>query len=125
MIASHRMRELLGELAESADLVVIDTNPLLSVSDSLPLLDCVSGVVLVARLNSTTKDAVGRLQKTIANTSGNVLGVVATGAAAGLYGRYGYGSGYGYHGYTASAYSNGNGRPGLIRRLGFSPKAKA
>jgi capsular exopolysaccharide synthesis family protein len=107
LIASQRMRELLTELAGIADLVVIDTNPLLSVSDSLPLIDSVSGVVLVARLNSTTKAAIKRLQSTIANTDAQVLGVVATGAQGGLMGRYGYG--YGYSARYAGANGNGNG----------------
>jgi capsular exopolysaccharide synthesis family protein len=124
LLASHRMRELLHGLSGLADIVIIDTNPLLSVSDSLPLLDSVSGVILVARLNHTTKDAVRRIQKTISNTSGTVLGVVATDAAGGLYGRYGYGSGYGYYGYTSNAYANGNGKRGVMSRIRRSRKAK-
>jgi len=73
-------------------------------------------VVVVARLNHTTRDAVRRLQKVLANTSATVLGVVATGAASsGLYGRYGYGSGYRYEGYGSAA--NGNGRAGRRRLL--------
>jgi len=124
LIASGRMQDLLSEIVQMTDLVLIDTNPLLRVSDSLPLLDSVSGVVLVAKLNSTTRDAVRRLQKTIANTTANVLGVVATDAKGGLYGRFGYGSGYGYYGYTSSVYANGNGHRGLRGRLGRSRKAK-
>jgi succinoglycan biosynthesis transport protein ExoP len=109
LLGSERMNKLLDELAAMTDLVVIDTNPLLIVSDSLPLLERVSGVVLVARLDSTTKDAIRRLQNTVANTNAKVLGVVATGAQGGLYGRYGYRSGYGYSGYSADDYGNGNG----------------
>jgi Mrp family chromosome partitioning ATPase len=118
LLASQRMRDLLEQVAGMAELVIVDTDPLLSVSDSLPLLDAVSGVVLIARLNTTSRDAVARLQKTIAQTGGNVLGVVATGAVSGLYGGYGYG--YGYYGYTAGDYVNGNGRSGPPARLGRS-----
>jgi len=120
LLASQPMRELMHELREISDLVVIDSNPLLSVSDSLPLLDSASGVVLVSRLNYTTKDAVRRFLKTLANTNASVLGVVATGGRGRV--RYGYGYGYGY-GYAAPAASaaapaaagaaanvNGNGR---------------
>jgi Mrp family chromosome partitioning ATPase len=109
LLASHRMREVLEQCTRIADLVIIDTTPLLSVSDSIALLDFVSGVVLVARLNGTTKDAVRRFMKTISNTNATILGAVATGATAGgLYARYGYGYyGYGY-GYGAG-YANGNG----------------
>jgi receptor protein-tyrosine kinase len=110
LLSSLRMPGLLGELQETADFVVIDTTPLLSVSDALPLFDSVSGVVLVARLHSTTRDAIRRFQKIIGNTNATVLGVVATGAASGgFYGRYGYGYGYGYYGYGSTAYANGNG----------------
>jgi len=121
LLASQRMRDLLKDVAGMADLVILDTNPPLSVSDSLPLLDAVSGIVLVVKLNSTSRDAVVRLQKTIANTGGNVLGVVATGAAGGRFARYEYHYGYGY---TAGDHANGNGRSGLLARLGRSRRVK-
>jgi len=80
-------------------------------------------VVLIAKLNSTSRDAVMRLQKTISNTGGNLLGVVATGAVSGgLYGYYGYG-----YGYTAGDNVNGNGngrRTGRFARLGRSDRVK-
>jgi capsular exopolysaccharide synthesis family protein len=114
LLASQRMRELMHEVREISDLVVIDSNPLLAVSDSLPLLDSASGAVLVSRLNFTTKEAVRRFQKTITNTNASVLGVVATGGRGSL--RYGYGYGYGY-GYAATAAANGNGTGGRRRRL--------
>lgn len=115
LLASQRMRDLIDELLEISDLVVIDSNPLLSVSDSLPLLDVVSGIVVVARLGSTTKEAIRRFQKTVANTNATVLGVVATGAARGRGGdEYGRGSAY-----ARSADDNGsgsgNGRGRLLR----------
>src|SRR5579884_2947278 len=103
------MSSLMSEVAEFGDLVIIDTNPLLSVSDALPLVRSASGVVLVARLHSTTKDAVRRFQTTVTNTGGKMLGVVANGAKGGMYGRYGYGSGYGYSPDMTAVYGNGNG----------------
>src|SRR5262249_42389003 len=72
LLASRRINELMHELREISDLVIIDSNPLLSVSDALPLLDSVSGVVLVSRLNYTTKDAVRRFQKTVGNTGASI-----------------------------------------------------
>jgi tyrosine-protein kinase len=118
LLASQRMKELLSQTAEMADMVIVDTNPLLSVSDSLPLFDAVSGVVLVARLNQTSKDALRRLQTTIAHTSAVVFGIVATDGAAGPFGGYGYG--YGYYGYGTSYASTGNGnghKTGLRARV--------
>jgi capsular exopolysaccharide synthesis family protein len=92
LLASQRMTRLLEKLTEMCDLVIVDSTPLLTVSDSLPLVEVVSGTVLVGRINETSKDAVKRLQSVIANAGGILLGSVATGAAAtALYGGYGYG----------------------------------
>ncbi|MEJ7786362.1 MAG: polysaccharide biosynthesis tyrosine autokinase [Solirubrobacteraceae bacterium] len=93
LLASQRMKDLLERLAGMSDLVIIDSTPLLAVSDSLPLVESVSGIVTVARLNATSKDAVVRLDGVIKNAGGSLLGSVATGASAGeMYGGYGYSS---------------------------------
>nr|MBA3746953.1 polysaccharide biosynthesis tyrosine autokinase [Solirubrobacterales bacterium] len=92
LLASQRMTRLVDKLMGVCDLVIIDSTPLLTVSDSLPLVEVVSGTVLVARVNETSKEAVKRLQTLIANAGGTLLGTVATGtAASALYGGYGYG----------------------------------
>jgi non-specific protein-tyrosine kinase len=77
------MRALLARLADEADVVVVDTPPMLVVSDAIPLIGQASGVVVVARLGRTTSDAIRRLRDVIANTGGVLLGVVATGSKAG------------------------------------------
>jgi capsular exopolysaccharide synthesis family protein len=93
LLSSERMEQILVELESGSDLVIVDSAAALAVSDALPLLRWTSGVVMVARLNRTTRAAVRRLQKIISSASGTLLGVVATGAPT----RYGYdGYGYGY-----------------------------
>jgi tyrosine-protein kinase len=92
LLSSARMGSLLGELAEQADIVILDTPPLLNVSDAIPLLERVSGSIVVARIGYTGREAVRRLKQVIETAGGTLLGGVATGAAtAGL---YGYGSDY-------------------------------
>ncbi len=94
LLGSHAMREVLQDLESQADVVIIDTPALLAVSDALPLFPAASGVVMVARLDRTTRAAVRRLQQTVATTGASVLGVVATGTGQeGEYGAYGYGYG--------------------------------
>ena len=96
LIGSERMRVLLAELCDAADLVVLDTPPVLVISDAIPLLEQASGVVVVGRLNETTRDGMRRLCTVITNAGGAILGVVATGAKrGGLYGLGGY-EDYGY-----------------------------
>ena len=46
------------EAHEDADMVIIDTPPLLAVSDAIPLQEQVSGTVLVARMDHTSRDGV-------------------------------------------------------------------
>jgi Mrp family chromosome partitioning ATPase len=100
------MKNLLEQLTGMSELVIIDSTPLLTISDSLPLVELVSGVVAVARLNETSKEAVRRFEQVITNAGGSLLGSVATGASAtGLYGGYGYG----YGGYSDRKGPSANG----------------
>ncbi len=93
-VGSDRMKGLLGELAAAADVVVIDSPPLLAVSDAVVLLDCVSGVIMVARVDHTPRaDLVWALQL-VRRAQGKVYGAVVTGLA-GPFGRPRYGRGYG------------------------------
>jgi polysaccharide biosynthesis transport protein len=90
LLGSQRMRTLVGQLEGEADLVIYDSVAALAVSDSLPLLQAVSGSVVVLRMNRSSRAPVRRLQTMIASARGTVLGVVATGSRslAGGYGAY-------------------------------------
>lgn len=99
VLGSARMRDLLDEVADMHDVVLIDSAPLLPVSDTLPLLSAVDAVIVVARIGETTRDAANRCATAIGRVpSARLLGVVANGVSdddAGIAG-YGYGYGYGY-----------------------------
>ncbi len=112
LLSSSRMRALLEVLTDRSELLIVDTNPILAVSDSLPLFDAASGLVIVARLNRTPRDAVKKLLKVIETTGGLPLGVVVSGTqTGGLYARS-YGYGYGYVGRQAdTAATNGHVAP--------------
>jgi len=92
MLGSVRMSSLMAALSERCDLVIIDTAPVLAVSDAFPLLGQVSGIVGVARLEQTPRDAVRRMVEVALTADGRVLGMVATGGSQ----PEGYGSGYAY-----------------------------
>ena len=79
LIESKRMADLLPELSSDYDLVVIDTPPLLSVSDAIPLIGRVDGVLIVSRLGATTSDAARQLAFELRGLNAPVLGVVANG----------------------------------------------
>jgi succinoglycan biosynthesis transport protein ExoP len=96
LLGSLRMQALIGELEEMADIVIIDSTPLLNVADAYPLLDKASGIVALIRLDKTPRDAVRRMLRIIDQAGGNLLGLVATDGKRRISGGYGYGYGYGY-----------------------------
>ena len=83
LVSSEAMRGLLTSLEADSDLLIIDSPAALAVSDAVPLMRFVSGVVMVARMNQSTRETVHRLQKIIESAHGRILGVVATGVVAG------------------------------------------
>jgi len=115
LLGSVRMASIFDALKADSDLVIVDTPPLLIVSDAFGLLERASGALAVARLEQTRKDAVARMAGVVETVNTRLLGIVATGGAPPGHG-YGYGYGYGY-GETPAAPStvagdgaNGNGQ---------------
>ena len=109
LLGSARMGELLEELKEVADCVIIDTPPVLMVSDALVLMPHVDGALIAARLNSTTKQEAQEVRSIMERSGARVLGVVAGGTkhSPGYYHKHGYGGyyrrGYGYGEYYSSS----------------------
>lgn len=95
MLESQSMVALLASASAEYDLIVIDTAPLLLVADAMPLLRSVSGVIAVASLGHTRRDALQFLRNQLGQVSAPVLGLVANRVLAQA-GGYGYGYGYGY-----------------------------
>lgn len=80
-LAATQMTELLVQLSAVAEVVVIDSAPVLTASDALPIIAAVSGVVAVTRIDATHRDAVHRFERIVANAGGILLGSVVTGVA--------------------------------------------
>ena len=123
LLGSDRMRSLLAQLREEADMVIVDTPPLLAVSDAIPLQEQASGTVLVARVDHTNRDGARKATSYISTAGGNLLGFVATGIQLGGVGGS-QASGYGY-GYTAESTTNGASPNGHGPRLPFGRRARS
>lgn len=136
LIESERMEELLRRLEIRYDAVFIDTPPVAVVSDAIPLMTRVGGILVVSRLNRTSRDALGRLTNQLENLRARTLGVVVNGFSPRGRG-YGYGYGYAYSspppsrdrpaGGTVTAYpgrQNGEGVVGDERREQPAPSAR-
>lgn len=98
-VNTHALTELLSELRERADVVIIDTPPLLSVGDTLVLSAHVDAMIVVARLSLIRRPTITELRRVLDNCPASKLGFVLT--AADLEEGYGYGT-YAYSYYYSS-----------------------
>lgn len=69
---------------DSADVVIIDSGPLLAVTDPAALMPYIDAVVVVARSGHTTGEAAGRTRELLARLQAPVLGVALTGVPPGI-----------------------------------------
>ena len=95
IVESDAMRDLLDRVQEEYDLVVIDTAPVSIVSDAVPLMHRVSGVIVVSRLYKSRRDEAMRLRDQLVNLDVAFLGIVLNSVTPDE-GYYGYGYGYEY-----------------------------
>lgn len=89
-----RMGSLLTQARELADVVIVDTAPLLAASDVFDLLPQVDVVVLVVRAGRLTASAGRRVSELLGRFTVPVAGVILVGVKS--IKRKGYGYGYGY-----------------------------
>ncbi len=78
LLASRHMAEVLAELAQRFDFVLLDTPPLLPVTDAALLAGSYDGVLLVVRHGRTSRTHVRAAMAALDNVSANVLGAVLT-----------------------------------------------
>lgn len=76
LLEGPQARKLLAELGERFDLVVLDSPPVLPVTDPLILARLADGVVVVARCQSTTRASLQRAITTLRRSEANLLGIV-------------------------------------------------
>ncbi|MDI6739675.1 MAG: polysaccharide biosynthesis tyrosine autokinase [Candidatus Edwardsbacteria bacterium] len=109
LLGSQKMRDLIKTLSEKYDLVLFDSPPVITVTDTAVLGSQVEGVVLVALSHGTDRRAMARAQTLLANVKANVVGAVINRIKFGLSGSYSYH--YHYHYY----YYDSEGKPSKRR----------
>ncbi len=109
LLSSQRFADLLGALREKFDIVIVDTPPLLAVSDPSAIAAVVDGVVLTMRLRRNVKPLVTRAAHILESVDAKLLGIVVNGVSQ----EAGYGYNYGYRDYRyAYQYRYGYGYKG-------------
>ncbi len=76
LLSLERMRRLLAEMQHTFDVIILDTPPVLVVSDPLIVAAHVDGMIMVARSGKTRLDALRRASATIQRGAVRVIGVI-------------------------------------------------
>ena len=126
LLSSSRTAELFRSLANQADVVLIDSPPVLPVTDSLVLSQRVDATVLVGSAGVTTRKAAARAAEMLLQLDAPVVGAVLNGVSEDSH----YGSGYSYRYYTSEAVTadetaNGNGTVEKVSRRGMKSRRSA
>ncbi|MDF1721306.1 MAG: polysaccharide biosynthesis tyrosine autokinase [Minwuia sp.] len=96
-LGSNAMRQLIEELTRRYDLVVLDTPPVLPVSDALVLLRHVDKSVFLVRWGSTRREAVLAGIRQVQEANGDLAGVVMTRVDIRRHQKYNYSDSYYYY----------------------------
>jgi polysaccharide biosynthesis transport protein len=98
LLVLPRFKELLEQLRREYEFVVIDSPPLLAVTDPCTVATHVDGVFLVIRLSKNARPNALRAREILAALGVSVIGAIVNGVSTKRgsgYGTYGYGYGYG------------------------------
>ncbi len=76
LLASAKMKGLLNELKSHFQMVLLDSPPVIAVTDAQVLASQVDGVLLVVKSGDAQMEAVQRAKSSISHTGGRLLGVV-------------------------------------------------
>ncbi|CAN5417557.1 hypothetical protein BH10CHL1_BH10CHL1_41400 [soil metagenome] len=91
LLSSRRMQEILTKLTDYADIVVLDSPPIMAVADAVILSTIADAVLLVVRVGKTRRDAAKHALNALQQVKARVLGVVLNGVAKNAGGYYNYG----------------------------------
>jgi len=97
LLATNKMTDLLKRLQDEFDIVLLDSPPVIAVTDASILSTKADGTLLVVYAGQTERDAIKRAKNMLSSISSRLLGIVLNGFdVQGIYGSYYY---YYYHQY--------------------------
>lgn len=109
LLSSERMEALIKQLRQEFDHIILDSPPVLPITDATVLSTLVDGAVMVVECDKTTRAALSRACGVIDQAGGNIIGTVLNKVDARRDGYYGYRYYHGYYSYNyKSYYTDGN-----------------
>lgn len=80
LLAGNALQHALREAQTRADIVLVDSAPLVPVGDAVPIANAVDGVLLVVKLGESRRDELRRALKLLGTLRSKVIGIVITNA---------------------------------------------
>lgn len=80
LVTSQQLGAVLHELSDGNDYVFIDAPPMMPVGDAAALAAKVDGVIIIVRLEDSTRDMIRQIESFAARIPARTLGIVVTGA---------------------------------------------
>jgi polysaccharide biosynthesis transport protein len=105
LLGSLPMKRLLAVLAESHDLVIIDSPPVLAVSDARVLARMVDGILFLVRWAEARRETVIAGLRQLVEAGGKVVGVALTLVDVRRHAQYGYSDSGAYYGQLKKYYT--------------------
>jgi polysaccharide biosynthesis transport protein len=115
LLSGVRMGEAIEAFRNDYDFVIIDTPPVLAVTDPLAVAARTDGVIMALRIARGVQFSSKRAKEALDRVGANILGIVVNGYARnstfarGVAKDYGYSNGYGYgygYGYSRNPYAD-------------------
>lgn len=122
LLGSEKMNTIIRRIREEADIIVIDSPPIMAVTDAAVMAPKADGVLIVVKPGYTRKDTLKNCIDQLMHVNANILGIVINDVELG-HAKYGYN--YYYKGYNAyqeyysddsGSKTNGNGQRKSERR---------
>jgi capsular exopolysaccharide synthesis family protein len=104
LLTLPRFKQMLDYLRQAYDFVLVDTPPLLAVTDPCVVAPQMDGVLLTIRLSKNARPHAERAREILATLGANVIGVVVNGMARKGGGAYAYDSDRYAYGYASDGY---------------------
>ncbi len=133
LLTLTQFSEILKVIREQYDFVIIDTPPLLAVTDPCVVVPHVDGVILTLRISKNARPHALRAKEILATLGASILGLVVNGMVRGKGGygyddyRYGYTyKSYNYYSYDQGEYSSSEESNGEVAEVnGSTPPASS
>jgi capsular exopolysaccharide synthesis family protein len=104
LLCSMKMEGLIKRLRQDFNHIIIDSPPVLPITDPTILSSIVDGVIMVVECEMTTRAALSRACKVVEHAGGKIIGTVLNKVDIRRDGYYGYRYYHGYYSYNHKSY---------------------